>query len=147
MKNPTEELLHHIYISARSGCEAINGMLPKITDPALRTETTAQMDMYCALSTRAEQLLQDKDLGEVSFPLTSRLAVRSGVILETMGSPAQTELARILRQSSRESAGQMRSAVTECGGSGCDPDALALGQRMMAFEMAETERLGALPLA
>ena len=144
MKNPTEEMLQQVYVGARCGCEAINGMLPKITDKHLLAETAAQLEMYSALSSRAEQMLQEKSLGKPNFPLSNRLSVRGGVMMETMGNPSQEELSRILRVSSRDSANRMRSAVADLSGSGCDEDALALGQRMMAFEIAETERLGLL---
>ncbi|MGM9653574.1 MAG: hypothetical protein ACI3XP_08065 [Eubacteriales bacterium] len=144
MKNPTEKMLHELYEYARCGCEAINGILPKITDSALLAETTAQLEMYSSLGESARRLLADKSLADASFPLKDKLTVRGGVIMETMGISDQRELARILRVSSRDSANRMRSTIADMSGSGCDADALALGQRMMAYAIAETERLGTL---
>ena len=142
MKDPTRELLSMIYIGAKSGCEAITGMLPKITNEKLRTETTAQLEAYAGYARRAEVLMAEKDIHDITFPLMNKLTVRGGVMMETMGTPTQEELARILRVSSRDSANRMRSAVSDLGGDGCDKDVLALGQNMMSFEIAEAERLG-----
>ena len=133
MKNPTEELLGEIYIGARSGCEAIHGILPKVTDPSLLQKTTAQMEMYCALSHKAEQMLQDKQMPCPSFPLMSRLAVRGGVIMETMSVTGQEELEQILRSAAQNGASRMRGTVYALS-SEADSDALALAQRMMGFE-------------
>ena len=144
MQNPTKEMLHEIYTGARCGCEAITGMIPKITDSALLAETTAQLETYAGFTARAEKMMQDKQLGTPSFSLANKLSVRGGVMLETMGSRSQNELARILRVSSRDSANRMRSAVSDLSRHGCDPDALALGQKMMAYEIAEAEKLGAM---
>ncbi len=144
MKDPTKELLSMIYIGAKSGCEAITGMLPKITDEKLRQETVVQLEAYAGYAKRAEVLMAEKEIHGITYPLMNKLTVRGGVMMETMGSPTQEELARILRVSSRDSANRMRSAVADLGGSGCDTDVLALGQNMMSFEIAEAERLGSI---
>ena len=133
MHNATEELLGEIYIGARSGCEAIGAILPRVTDAALLQNTTAQMEMYCVLSQKAEQMLSGKQFPCPSFPLASRLVVRGGVILETMDSSTQTELAQILRRAASDGAERMRAAVHALQGD-ADPDALALAQRMVGFE-------------
>lgn len=144
MNDATGKLLHYVYISARSGCEAIQGILPQITDPALLCETTADLSYYCALTARAQQLLRDRSLPAAPFPLSDRLAVRCGVIMETMGTKKQEELARVLRDGCREGADRMRRAVA--ANSACDREVLALAQRMAAFEATETERLNAWPI-
>jgi len=144
MKNPTEEMLQYIYIRAKCGCETINGLLPGITDPALLRETTVQMEAYSSLGCRAQQLMREKDLPSADFSLIDRLAVRGGLIMETMGTKEQPALARILSRCVQDGAGQMQRAVAECGTVGCDPDVLALGQRMLAFETEGTERLALL---
>jgi len=146
MRNPTEDLLMEVYIGARSGCEAICGLLPKITAEELLRETAAQTEMYSALSRRAQELLRDKRLGEAEFPLMSRLTVRGGMILETMGTEAQEELAELLCRGATAGAGRMYRAITECGAEGCDADALALAGRMMAYENEEAARLRAMRL-
>lgn len=133
MRNATQELLGEIYIGARSGCEAIRAILPRVSDAALLQSTTAQMEMYCVLSQKAEQMLQGKQFPCPSFPLASRLAVRSGVILETMDTSSQPEVAQVLRRAASDGAERMRAAVYALQGE-ADPDALALAQRMVGFE-------------
>lgn len=142
MHDPTKELMKTIYIGAKSGCEAITGMLPKITDPQLRRDTVAQLEAYGGYVNRAEKLMREKNIEGITYPLTSKLSVRGGVMMETMGNVTQAELARILRVSSRDSANRMRSAIADMGDAGCDRDVLALGQSMMSFEIAEAEHLG-----
>ncbi len=142
MKDPTKELLSMIYIGAKSGCEAITGMMPKITNEKLRVETVGQLEAYAGYAHRAEVMMAEKDIHGITFPLMNKLTVRGGVMMETMGSPTQEELARILRVSSRDSANRMRSAVADLGVSGCDKDVLALAQNMMSFEIAQAEHLG-----
>ena len=144
MENPTKVLLNEIYIEARSGCETICGITSKIRDKKLLAETAAQLEMYAACANRAQLLLQEKDLGGARFSLRDRLSVRGGVLLETMHLSTQQELAELLQDSSRDSAGRMGRTMENLADRGCDPDALALGQRMMAFESAEADTLGRL---
>ena len=142
MSDPTKEMLRTIYIGAKSGCEAINGMLPKITSNQLRQDTVNQLEAYAGYANRAEQLMEEKGITGITFPLMNKLSVRGGVMMETMGSVTQDELARLLRVSSRESANRMRSAIADMSSAGCDREVLALGQDMMSFEIAEAEHLG-----
>ncbi len=142
MSDPTKELLRTIYIGAKSGCEAITGMLPKITNEQLRRDTVTQLEAYAGYAKRAEQIMSEKEISGITFPLTNKLSVRGGVMMETMGSVTQEELARILRVSSRDSANRMRSAIADLDSAGCDREVLALGQSMMSFEIAEAEHLG-----
>ena len=133
MMNPSGELLREIYIGARSGCEVINSILPRVTDAALRQRTTAQMEMYCVLSRKAETLMGEKHIPTPTFPLASRLAVRSGVIMETMDVSTQEGLAQILQNAAHSGAQHIRGTVRALCGS-ADPDVLALAQRMVGFE-------------
>lgn len=144
MENPTKELLQGIYTEARSGCETICGIASKIRDKNLVAETAAQMEMYAEYTSRAQQMLQEKNLGNVHFSLRDQISVRGGVLLESMHLSTQQQLADLLQAGSRDSAARMRRTMANLAGRGCDPDALALGQRMMAAEAAEADTLGRL---
>ncbi len=137
MNDPTKELLRMIYVDAKSGCEVVTGLLPKISDDRLRRETAKQLEAYAGYAHRAEAIMEAKNITGIAFPLVSRLTVRGGVMMETVGTTAQTELARLLYDSTRDSAGRMRQAVREYGDRGCDGDVLALGRNMVGFEAEE----------
>ena len=143
MNDPTRELLRMIYVDAKSGCEVVTGLLPKISDERLRMETTKQLEAYAGYARRAETIMEAKNITGITFPLMSKLSVRGGVMMETAGSPTQQELARLLHVSSQDSAKRIRQAVTDLGNSGCDGDVLALGRNMAGFEAEEANSLGA----
>lgn len=140
MENPTGRMLREIYKEAKSGCETICCITSKIRDKRWITETARQMEMYADCTARAEQMLQDKELGEATFSMRDRLSVRGGVLLETMDATEQA-LTDLLQISFRDSAVRMRNTVARFAERECDADALALGQRLAAFEAAEAERL------
>lgn len=142
MTNPTETMLKEIYVSAQSGCEALEAFMPKIKDRALLTSSARQLEMYSGFASRAETMMQEKSMGMPTYPLRQKLSVRGGVKMETMGHHTQQELLRMMRVASREGANRMRSAIADCSESGCTEDVLALGQRMLGFELEETELFG-----
>ena len=141
MENPTKELLQGIYTEARSGCETICGIASKIQNRKLMAETAAQMEMYAEYTSRAQQMLQDKNLGNVHFSLRDRLSVRGGVLLESMYLVTQQQLADLLQAGSRDSVARMRRTMENLADRGCDSDALAWGQRMIAAEAVEADVL------
>ncbi len=132
-----------IYTDAKSGCEVVTGLLPKISDERLRMETVKQLEAYTDYAHRAETMMQEKNITGITFSLMSKLSVRGGVMMETVGSPTQADLARLLCVSSQDSAKRIRQAVSDFGGGGCDGDVLALGQSMAGFEDEEANCLGA----
>ena len=142
MNDPTKELLRMIYVDAKSGCEVVTGLLPKISDERLRTETARQLEAYAGYAHRAESIMAEKNVTGITFPLMSKLSVRGGVMMETAGSPTQADLARLLCTSSQDSAKRMRKAVADFGVRGCDGDVLALAQSMSQFETEEAGCLG-----
>lgn len=142
MNDPTKELLRMIYVDAKSGCEVVTGLLPKISDERLRMETAKQLEAYAGYAHRAEAIMESKNITGITFPLMSKLSVRGGVMMETAGSPTQEDLARLLCVSSQDSAKRIRRAVADLGAGGCDGDVLALGQNMAGFEAEEANCLG-----
>ena len=146
MENQTEKLLREIYREARGGCETVCSVTPKIHDRRLMAETARQMEMYSVCQARAEQMLQDKDLGGVTFSALDRLSLRGGVWLETMDMHDAGAIASFLQSNFRDSAARMRNAVDRFAYTGCDADALALGRRLSAAEAAEAEVLRRLPI-
>lgn len=135
-------MLREIYISAQSGCEALETFLPKIKDRELLTCSARQLETYSQFASRAETMMREKAMGEPSYPLHKKMSVHGGVLMETMGNHTQDALLRMMRVAAREGANRMRSTLADLSQSGCAEDALALGQRMMAFEIEETEKFG-----
>ena len=141
MENQTEKLLREIYKEARGGCETVCSVTPRIHDRRLLAETARQMEMYSDCTTRAEQMLQNKNMGSGTFSLLDRLSLRGAVWLETMDMTDTDTLTDFLQNNFRDSAARMRNTVTRFSHSECDTDALALGRRLAAAEAAEAEAL------
>ena len=146
MENQTEKLLREIYREARGGCETVCSITPRIRDRRLLAETARQMEMYSDCTTRAEQMLQDKDLGSVTLSTLDRLSLRGAVWLETMDMDDPSRIADFLQNSFRDSAARMRNTVARFSRETCDADALALGQRLAAAEASEADLLRTLSL-
>lgn len=145
MENQTEKLLREIYKEARGGCETVCSVTTRIHDRRLLAETARQMEMYSDCTTRAEQMLQNKNMGSGIFSLLDRLSLRGAVWLETMDMTDTDTLTDFLQNNFRDSAARMRNTVTRFAHSECDTDALALGRRLAAAEAAEAEALKRLP--
>lgn len=141
MENPTKEFLQYVYKEAQSGCETVCGITGRLQDARMRAETAAQLEMYAACAAKAEQLLREKDLGDVRFTFRDRLSARVGVMIETANMQTPEEYAELLERSFRESAARMQENVRSMAGRGCDGDALALGGRMIAYEKSEADKM------
>ena len=141
MENQTEKLLREIYREAQGGCETVCSITPKIRDRRLLAATARQMEMYSDCTTRAEQMLQDKNLGGGTFSTWDRLSLRGAAWLETMDMEDGDALTDFLQASFRDSAARMRNAVARFAGADCDGDALELGRRLAAAEAAEAETM------
>lgn len=146
MENATGKLLREIYREALGGCETVCSITPRIHDHRLLTETAAQMEMYSDCMSRAEQMLQDKNLGNVTVSSLDRISLRGAVWLETLDMEEPSRLADFLQKSFRDSSARLRNTVDRFAGTDCDADALALGRRLSAAEAAEAESLGGLSL-
>ena len=146
MENQTEKLLREIYKEAQGGCETVCGITPRIHNRRLLAETARQMEMYSDCTNRAEQMLQDKNMGDIQFSPADRLSLRGAVWLEPMDMSDPARIADFLQNNLRASAARMRNMVSRFAQGGCDADALALGQRLAAAEAAEAETLGSLPI-
>lgn len=146
MENPTREFLRHVYREAKSGCETVCCITYRIQDETLLTETASQLETYAACAAKAEQMLQEKSLGPGTFTLRDRLSARMGVMIETANMHESREYADLLERSFRESAARMRQNMQAIAERGCDDDALALGGRIAAYELAEADKLGRMPI-
>ena len=146
MENQTEKLLWEIYKEAQGGCETVCGITPRIHNRRLLAETARQMEMYSDCTNRVEQLLQDKNLGSVTFSALDRISLRGGVWLETMDMNDAAAIADFLQNNFRDSAARMRNTVDRFAREDCDADALALGRRLSAAEAAEADALRRLPI-
>lgn len=141
MENQTEKLLREIYREAQGGCETVCSIASKTRDRRLLAATARQMEMYSDCTTRAEQMLQDRNLGSGAFSTWDRLSLRGAVWLETMDIEDGSALTDFLQASFRDSAARMRNTVARFFGTDCDGDALALGRRLAAAESAEAETM------
>ena len=146
MENQTEKLLREIYKEAQGGCETVCGITPRIHNRRLLAETARQMEMYSDCTNRVEQMLQDKNLGSVTFSALDRISLRGGVWLETMDMNDAAAIADFLQNNFRDSAARMRNTVDRFAREDCDADALALGRRLSAAEAAEADALRRLPI-
>ena len=142
MKNATEKMLQKICIGAESGCEAVNGILSRTESAEIRRQSAAQLETYCAIRRRAEEMLEQNSMTRPSFSWIDRMSVRGGILAESLTVSTEEDLARLKQRISADRAGQMRKTVQDLSTQGCDSEALALGMRMAAFDAREAAQSG-----
>ena len=96
MKNVNNELLSGIYKLSKTGIEAVETVLPKVEQGALKEELTEQYNDYCEAASYAEQSLLQNGVVPKDIGLLQKAGMWSSVQLHTINDTSSDHIAEIM---------------------------------------------------
>ncbi len=96
MENMNNELLSGIYKLSKTGIEAVETVLPKVEQGALKEELTEQYNDYCQAASYAEQSLLRNGVVPKDIGLLQKAGMWSSVQLHTINDTSSDHIAEIM---------------------------------------------------
>ena len=96
MKNVNNELLSGIYKLSKTGIEAVETVLPKVEQGALKEELTEQYNDYCQAASYAEQSRLQNGVVPKDIGLLQKAGMWSSVQLHTINDTSSDHIAEIM---------------------------------------------------
>ena len=96
MENMNNELLSGIYKLSKTGIEAVETVLPKVEQGALKEELTEQYNDYCEAASYAEQSLLQNGVVPKDIGLLQKAGMWSSVQLHTINDTSSDHIAEIM---------------------------------------------------
>ena len=96
MENVNNELLSGIYKLSKTGIEAVETVLPKVEQGALKEELTEQYNDYCQAASYAEQSLLQNGVVPKDIGLLQKAGMWSSVQLHTINDTSSDHIAEIM---------------------------------------------------
>ena len=93
MENMNNELLSGIYKLSKTGIEAVETVLPKVEQGALKEELTEQYNDYCQAASYAEQSLLQNGVVPKDIGLLQKAGMWSSVQLHTINDTSSDHIA------------------------------------------------------
>lgn len=96
MKNVNNELLSGIYKLSKTGIEAVETVLPKVEQGALKEELTEQYNDYCEAESYAEQALLQNGVVPKDIGLLQKAGMWTSVQMHTLNDTSSDHIAEIM---------------------------------------------------
>lgn len=96
MKNVNNELLSGIYKLSKTGIEAVETVLPKVEQGALKEELTEQYNDYCEAASYAEQALLQNGVVPKDIGLLQKAGMWTSVQMHTLNDTSSDHIAEIM---------------------------------------------------
>ena len=139
-KETTEEFfLGEIYKNAKMGADSIINLLPKVSDDALRSAMTMQLDGYEKYAARAARALEGRDVTPKEETLMVRLSAKMGMAFNTMISTSTSHIAEMMIEGSNMGITDMTKLVNNYDTQ--DSEAVRLAREIISFEEHNIEIL------
>ncbi len=130
-----------IYKGSKMGADSIINLLPHVSDDALRSLMTQQLDGYEKYAARAARALEEGGATPHEEKLLARVGARIGMAVHTMIDSTTSHLAEMMVEGSHMSVTEMTkliNAMERCEGM---ENAMRLAREVIAFEEHNLELL------
>lgn len=134
-----ESFLGAIYKNAKMGADSIINLLPKVSDDALRSAMTMQLDGYEKYAARAARELESREVTPKEETLMVRLSAKMGMAFNTMISVSTSHIAEMMIEGSNMGITDMTKLVNNYDTR--DSAAVRLAREIISFEEHNIEIL------
>ncbi len=91
-----EKLLNNIYQNVKMGVDAINTLLPKVEDQAMRQDLTTQLLGYEEFSTQATKLLLEQGKTPKEISAFQKIPAEAGIHMNTLRDRSNSNIAEMM---------------------------------------------------
>ena len=91
-----EKLLNNIYQNVKMGVDAINTLLPKVEDQAIRQDLTTQLLGYEEFSTQATKLLLEQGKTPKEISAFQKIPAEAGIHMNTLRDRSNSNIAEMM---------------------------------------------------
>ena len=91
-----EKLLNNIYQNVKMGVDAINTLLPKVEDQAMRQDLTTQLLGYEEFSTQATKLLLEQGKTPKEISAFQKIPAEAGIHMNTLRDRSNSKIAEMM---------------------------------------------------
>lgn len=134
--NPSQigdaDVLNHIYQNSKMGTDSISTLIPRVDNPALKKDLTAQLLAYQNFANTSAQKLQSMNMTATDVDLLGKLPAYFGIKLNTMMDKSASHIAEMLIKGSNAGVIELTKKMNEH--KQIAPDIAQLGSDILAFE-------------
>ena len=95
-RSTEEKLLNNIYQNVKMGVDAINTLLPKVEDQAMRQDLTTQLLGYEEFSTQATKLLLEQGKTPKEISAFQKIPWEAGIHMNTLRDRSNSNIAEMM---------------------------------------------------
>jgi hypothetical protein len=138
-ENADIKVLNSIYKGARVGAEAIDDLMPKVSDTGLTADLETQLQEYESISKEAATRLVNLGAEPQAVSSMKKTGMKMSVTMNTMANDETEHLAEMMIKGSNMGIIQMTKVVN--GYSDASPETLGLAQKLITTENDNISRL------
>ena len=134
-------LLQTVYKSIRSQTNLILDLMPRVRNEALKSDMTVALSAYEAFASRAAKRLSEEGTKPVEDSMLDKMGAKWSTVKETLRDRSEGNVAKLLAQSAKTSAEELKKELREAENSTVSEASLRLIRDLCAFEEKNAEDL------
>jgi len=139
-KNSTSrELLGEMYRNVTMGSENLASVVSKISEKAMLTGVTTQLEGYADFTKRTEQLMQEQSMTPKKPSKMKKLMARSGIMMGTMFDSSDGHIADMIIKGTQMGADELEVSLITLDSA--DQAAKSLCREIVDFERSQAEKM------
>lgn len=142
-KSPAVELATELYKNITMGSDAILHLLPKVKDNAMKSLMTASLCYYEKAAGKAADFLRTHKAEVKEEPLTTRMAARMGILMNTALDATSSHIAQMLIEGATMAVTEATRLSHRFGSRQDCREMLTLSEELVEFEQTHIEKLKA----
>ena len=142
--NSTLTLLEAMYKNVKMGADSIIDIMPKVSDEALRTELTGELERYEKFAKEIESSISNIGEEAKDQGILAKLGTKMSVAMNTMMDSTTSHIAEMMIQGGTMGITDATKLLREYENqSSCSEEALDRARRIIKYEEETVERLKA----
>ena len=134
-------LLEAIYKNVRMGADSIIDIMPKVTDDAMRSELTSELERYEEFANEIEQIFLNTGEEAKDQGILAKLGTKMSVAMNTLVDSTTPHIAEMMIKGATMGITDATKLLREYESTSCSEEVISLTRRIIKYEEETVERL------